>query len=84
MLHSKMPASIEDYFHALLSIVDQAPIVRGSNTTLDKRTTKAGLIRGEIDMIDGSRLCFRELADQPTLESVLNEIAARCDWHGLS
>ena len=132
-----MPASIEDYLHALLTLIAQSPIVRASNVTLEKRTTRAGLVRGEIDLVDSSRLYFRELvgieasirkvmysyhyqaadgtllfryddtphhshlttfphhkhegdekrivnANQPTLESVLEEIETRRDWHGLS
>lgn len=61
-----MPASIEDYLHEQLILVAQAPYVRASSATLDKRTPWTGLIRGEIDLSDGSRLFYRELVDTET------------------
>jgi hypothetical protein len=35
-------------------------------------------------LVSKSHHCITLDANQPTLESVLNEIAARGDWHGLS
>jgi hypothetical protein len=58
-----MPESIEDYLHSLLAIIAQSPIVGTSNVGLDKRTPRAGLIRGDVTLLDGSRLYFRELVD---------------------
>lgn len=57
---------IEAYFQSLLDIVAASPIVRASNVTLDKRTLRAGLIRGDVYFADGSRLHFRELVEIQT------------------
>lgn len=54
---------IETYLRSLLEVVAASPIVRASNVTLDKRTLRAGLIRGDLYFADGSRLHFRELVE---------------------
>jgi hypothetical protein len=54
---------IEAYLQSLLDTIAASPIVRASNVTLDKRTLRAGLIRGDLYFADGSRLHFRELVE---------------------
>jgi len=54
---------IEAYLQSLLDAIAESPIVRASNVTLDKRTLRAGLIRGDLYFADGSRLHFRELVE---------------------
>ncbi len=54
---------IEACLQSLLDAIAESPIVRASNVTLDKRTLRAGLIRGDLYFADGSRLHFRELVE---------------------
>jgi hypothetical protein len=54
---------IETYLKLLLDTVAASPIVHASNVVLDKRTPRAGLIRGDLYFADGSRLHFRELVE---------------------
>ena len=54
---------IEAYLQSLLEAIAASPIVRASNVTLDRRTLRAGLIRGDLYFADGSRLHFRELVE---------------------
>ena len=54
---------IDAYLQSLLDAIAASPIVRASNIALDKRTLRAGLIRGDIYFADGSRLHFRELVE---------------------
>jgi hypothetical protein len=54
---------IEAYLQSLLDAITASPIVRASNVTLDKRTLRAGLIRGDLYFADGSHLHFRELME---------------------
>lgn len=54
---------IEAYLQSLLNAIAASPIVRASNVTLDKRTLRAGLIRGDVYFADDSRLYFRELVE---------------------
>jgi hypothetical protein len=54
---------IETYLRSLLEVVAASPIVRASNVTLDKRTLRTGLIRGDLYFADGSHLHFRELVE---------------------
>ncbi len=58
-----MPDSIEQYAHRMLQTIAGSPIVAASTVLLDKRTARSGLIRGDLTMLDGSRLYFRELVD---------------------
>jgi len=58
-----MPDSIEQYAHRMLQTIAGSPIVAASSVLLDKRTARSGLIRGDLTMLDGSRLYFRELVD---------------------
>jgi Family of unknown function (DUF6516) len=58
-----MPGSIEDYLQSLLNAAAVSPIVNAFNITLDKRTSRSGLIRGDLFFTDGSRLYFRELVE---------------------
>lgn len=54
---------IEAYLQSLLDALAASPIVRTSNVTLDKRTLRVGLIRGDLYFANGSRLHFRELVE---------------------
>ena len=58
-----MPDSIEQYVQQLHQMIAETPIIAGSNVVLDKRTTRTGLIRGDLALRDGSRLYFRELVN---------------------
>lgn len=58
-----MPSLIEDYLQSLLHTAAASPIVSASNISLDKRTPRSGLIRGDLFFTDGSRLYFRELVE---------------------
>jgi hypothetical protein len=58
-----MPGSIEDYLQSLLHAAAISPILNASNITLDKRTPRLGLIRGDLFFTDGSKLYFRELVE---------------------
>jgi hypothetical protein len=57
---------IEQHFQSLLDAVAGSPIVHSSNVLLDKRTSRTGLIRGELVFTDGSALFFRELIEAQT------------------
>ena len=57
---------IEGYLQSLLDAIAVSPVVRASSVTLDKRTPRTGLISGELDLVDGSRLYFRELVEGRT------------------
>ncbi len=57
---------IEAYLQSLLEAVANAAEVASSDIALDKRGPQAGLIRGDIYFIDGTRLHFRELVDFET------------------
>jgi hypothetical protein len=54
---------IEAYLQSLLDLVAASPIARASDVTIDKRTPRLGLIRGDLYFADGSRLHFRELVE---------------------
>ena len=54
---------IEAYLQSLLDLVAASPIVRASDVTIDKRTPRLGLIRGDLYFADDSRLHFRELVE---------------------
>jgi len=54
---------IKPYFNRLLKIIDESPITRIPDLTLDQRSASVGFIRGEVLCIDGSQLYFRELVD---------------------
>jgi hypothetical protein len=54
---------IEAYLQSLLDVIAASPIVRASTVTLDKRTPRVGLVRGDLHFVDGSRLHFRELVE---------------------
>jgi hypothetical protein len=58
--------SIETYVQSLLNAVANAAGVASSDIALDKRGPQAGLIRGDIYFVDGTRLHFRELVDFET------------------
>jgi hypothetical protein len=58
--------SIETYLQSLLNAVANAADVASSDIALDKRGPQAGLIRGNIYFVDGTRLHFRELVDFET------------------
>jgi len=54
---------IETYFQGLLDTIAASSIVRLHNVMLDKRTPRAGLVRGDLYFANGSRLHFRELVE---------------------
>jgi len=54
---------IEEYFDAIREIIDESPIVQSARVTYDKRSTYIGFIRGDIFLLDGSQLHFREFVD---------------------
>ena len=54
---------IEEYFDAIRGIIDESPIIQSTNVTYDKRSTYIGFIRGDLYLLDGSRLHFREFVD---------------------
>ena len=57
---------IEAYVQVLLDAIATSPIVGIFSVTLDKRTPQAGLVRGDVSFVDGSRLYFRELVEAQT------------------
>lgn len=67
---------IEAYLQSLLDTIAASPIVRASNVTLDKRTLRVGLIRGDLYFADGSRLHFRELVEVQ-VQSVVRHTSSR-------
>ncbi|MCP4428105.1 MAG: hypothetical protein GY803_26765 [Chloroflexi bacterium] len=54
---------IEDYYQALLEAIAASPLARSSAVVLDKRTSRVGLIRGDLYFANDSRLHFRELVE---------------------
>ena len=54
---------IEEYFNAIREIIDESPIVQSAKVTYDKRSTYIGFIQGNIFLLDGSQLHFREFVD---------------------
>jgi len=51
---------IETYFQELQTVIDACPFVDVQQVTFDKRGATLGFIRGDLIMIDGSKLHFRE------------------------
>jgi hypothetical protein len=49
-----MPGLIEEYVESLLNAAANSPVVSSSNIVVDKRTSRAGLIRGDLYFLDGS------------------------------
>lgn len=46
-----------------METIAASPLVRSSEVVLDKRTSRVGLIRGDLYFADDSRLHFRELVE---------------------
>ena len=54
---------IEEYYQAQLTVVLGSPCVHSYDVALGKRGSGLGLIRGEVQFVDGSLLYYRELVD---------------------
>ena len=54
---------IEAYFQALQSLIDGCPFVDAQQVSFSKRGATLGFLRGDLRMIDGSMLHFREFVD---------------------
>jgi len=57
---------ITDYFQEIRETIGACDIVHSSNVAYDQRTDYVGFIRGEIYLLDGSLLHFREFVDVQT------------------
>lgn len=58
---------IEEYFQQLREIVEACPSVQSLNLTPDKRSDYQGFVKGEIILVDGSVLYWREFIDVKTI-----------------
>ncbi len=58
--------SIDAYLEVLLKAIATSPIIRSSNVSVDKRTMRSGLIRGDLYFADNTCLHFRELLEVHT------------------
>jgi hypothetical protein len=54
---------IDDYFQSLLEIVSHSTVIQSSSITLDKRSAFVGVVRGDLQFLDNSRLHFREFVN---------------------
>lgn len=54
---------IEDYLRSINDIIGNAKAVQSSQMIFEKRTRHVGFVKGELRMIDGSELHFREFVD---------------------
>ena len=59
--------SIDAYLDVLLEAIASSPIVRSSDVSVDKRTLRSGLIRGDLYFADNTCLHFRELVEEQTI-----------------
>ena len=57
---------IEEYFNAIRETIDGSPLVQSASVTYDKRSTHIGFVRGDLYLLNGSRLHFREFVDTET------------------
>ena len=57
---------IEEYFNAIRETIDGSPIIQSASVTYDKRSTHIGFVRGDLYLLNGSRLHFREFVDTET------------------
>lgn len=55
---------IDDYFETLRAVIAACVIVRSSSITFDRRSDEIGYVRGDLFLIDDSRLHFREFVRQ--------------------
>lgn len=55
---------IDDYFAKLGAVIAASTIVRSSSVTFDRRSDEIGYVRGDLFLIDDSRLHFREFVRQ--------------------
>jgi hypothetical protein len=58
-----MPSLIENYVQSLLNAAVDSPVVSSSSIVSNKRTNRTGIVRGDLYIIDGSLLNFRELVE---------------------
>ena len=54
---------VETYFEQIVNSIENCPVVLTSRVTCEKRADHEGFISGEIGLIDGSILMFREFVD---------------------
>jgi hypothetical protein len=54
---------VETYFEQIGNSIENCPVVLTSRVTYEKRADHEGFISGEIRLIDGSVLMFREFVD---------------------
>ena len=54
---------IEAYFQRLQAQIDGCPVVDSPSVSFTKRGSSLGFIRGDLLMVDGSLLHFREFVD---------------------
>ena len=55
---------IDDYFETLRAVIAASTIVRSSRLTFDRRSDEIGYVRGDLFLMDDSRLHFREFVRQ--------------------
>lgn len=58
---------ITDYFQGIRETIAACDVVHSSNVTYDQRTDYVGFIRGEVYLLDGSVLYFREFVNVETV-----------------
>jgi hypothetical protein len=54
---------IDAYFQALLELISRSLVIQSSSVTLDKRSAFVGVVRGDLQFPDNSRLHFREFVN---------------------
>ena len=57
---------IEHYFRRIQDALEDCQVARSFDVTYDKRGTYEGFVRGELYLVDGSTLHFRESVDAET------------------
>jgi hypothetical protein len=57
---------ITDYFQGIRETIAACDVVHSSNVAYDQRTAYVGFIRGEVYLLDGSVLHFREFVNVET------------------
>lgn len=58
---------IADYFQGIRGTIAACDVVHSSNVAYDQRTDYVGFIRGEVYLLDGSVLHFREFVNVETV-----------------
>lgn len=55
---------IDDYFEAVRALIAASLIVRASRVSFERRSEEIGFLRGDLFLVDGSILHFREYVRQ--------------------